>query len=96
MPINRTLAAQINRMAIKDQTMRRTAEKTMHFDRNLDIVHAEKLKEIVKAHGWPTIPLVGKKASRNAWLLVQHANHDLGFQKKCLARMEQMVNQDKR
>ena len=96
MPINRTLAAQINRMTAKDQTMRRTAENTMRFDRDLDIAHTKKLTEIVKVHGWPTIPLVGKKASRNAWLLIQHANHDLGFQKKCLARMEQTVKQDKR
>jgi len=28
--------------------------------------------------------LVGKKASQGAWLIAQHADHDLKFQKKCL------------
>jgi hypothetical protein len=28
--------------------------------------------------------LVGERASRAAWLLVQHADQDVGFQKRCL------------
>src|SRR5260370_27596485 len=31
---------------------------------------------------------VGKYASESAWLLVQHADHDLAFQKMCLDLMK--------
>jgi len=46
------------------------------------------MKEIVKKFGWPTIQLVGKRASSLAWLLVQHADYDLKFQKHCLRLMK--------
>lgn len=42
------------------------------------------MKKIVKKHGWPGISLVGKKASVGAWLLAQHADRDLRFQKNVL------------
>jgi len=45
------------------------------------------MKKIVRELGWPTIQKVGKKASYNAWLLVQHADQNLKFQEKCLSLM---------
>lgn len=46
--------------------------------------NTKKLKEIIKTYGWPTISLVGKDGAKNAWLLVQHSDDDLPFQKRCL------------
>lgn len=54
--------------------------------------HAEALKDIIAEHGWPTISLVGEKASQAAWLLAQHADHDVPFQKKCLQLITQAVD----
>jgi hypothetical protein len=52
------------------------------------------LKSIVLRYGWPTVSLVGKLASRNAWLIVQHADHDIGFQRKCLKLMENIFKEN--
>lgn len=49
------------------------------------------LKREVAAHGWPTIAMVGKTASDNAWLLVQHADDDPIFQYDMLRLMEQLA-----
>ncbi|MBI5405700.1 hypothetical protein HY972_01520 [Candidatus Kaiserbacteria bacterium] len=38
---------------------------------------------------WPTVSKVGKETSHNAWLLVQHAYHQVDFQEQCLALMKQ-------
>jgi len=46
------------------------------------------MKELIAEHGWPTKSMVGGDGTRSAWLLVQHADHDLPFQRKCLALME--------
>jgi hypothetical protein len=49
------------------------------------------LKDLVAEKGWPTITAVGPRASGNAWLLVQHADHDPAFQLKALRLMEPLV-----
>ena len=86
--MNKNLAKIINKMAIIDQRMRRKAMKTGIWDKRIDRKHTLKMKEIIKRYGWPTINLVGKKANKNAWLLVQHADHDIRFQKRCLKLMK--------
>lgn len=46
------------------------------------------LKALVADRGWPGTSLVGPTSSQGAWLLVQHADADLAFQKDCLERMK--------
>ena len=50
-------------------------------------INTEKIKEIVARYGWPTISLVGAKGSKSVWLIVQHSDDNLRFQKKCLRLM---------
>lgn len=57
----------------------------------LDARTTARMKEIVATHGWPGKRLVGEDAAHMAWLLVQHADADLAFQKRCLALLEQAV-----
>jgi len=57
-------------------------------DDQLDFKHTEQMKKIVEVIGWPTISRVGEEISEQAWLLVQHADHDVEFQKKCLELMK--------
>jgi hypothetical protein len=48
------------------------------------------LMHVVDEHGWPTITMVGKDGANAAWLLVQHADHNVKFQRKCLDLMTKL------
>src|ERR1017187_4167812 len=86
---NTKLATRLLAMAKTDQDMREKSAKDMSlWDESIDKKHTARLKSIIKEYGWPTITLVGERASRAAWLLVQHADHDRGFQKDCLKIMK--------
>ena len=49
------------------------------------------LKELLKIYPWFTISEFGWEADKNAWLLVQHADHDSPFQRQVLAILEPLV-----
>jgi hypothetical protein len=55
-----------------------------------DVVSTARMHEIVATHGWPGTKLVGADGAHDAWLLVQHADQDVAFQKQCLALMQAM------
>lgn len=57
----------------------------------IDKKSTARLKEIVAKSGWPGVRLVGEDGAKGAWLLVQHADRDPAFQKKCLALLEKAV-----
>ena len=39
--------------------------------------HTARLIEILEAHGWPAVSEVGEEAAGGAFLLLQHAHHDV-------------------
>jgi hypothetical protein len=49
------------------------------------------LKGAIDKHGWPGNSLVGEEGAHNAWLLVQHADRDRPFQKRCLELLKGAV-----
>ncbi len=51
------------------------------------------MRSLVTRHGWPTVAKVGEKGAGNAWLLVQHADHDVDFQEQCLELLRAAVAQ---
>jgi len=53
--------------------------------------HCDEMKKIITKYGWPTISKVGELASNEAWLLVQHCDHDIKFQKSCLKILKKEV-----
>lgn len=53
----------------------------------VDRSNLERLRSILPAGGWFRISVVGEDTARDAWLLVQHADRDVAFQKEMLARM---------
>ncbi len=57
----------------------------------IDHENTERMKQIVKQHGWPGKSLVGTDGAGAAWLLVQHADHDRAFQKQCRDLISQAV-----
>jgi len=50
----------------------------------IDVRNTAWMKEVVDKHGWPGKSLVGEDGALKAWLLVQHADLDRAFQKRCL------------
>ena len=84
-------------MVTADQEARDTLMKSDFKDQKalaqmtaLDKEHTARLKAVVAAHGWPGKSLVGEKAAHAAWLLVQHADADPAFQRRCLHLMERL------
>jgi len=61
---------------LNDPVLKRGAE--------IDQRNTARMKEIVDRYGWPGYALVGKDGAAAAWLLVQHADRDPAFQKRCL------------
>jgi hypothetical protein len=57
----------------------------------VDAANTARLAEIVNADGWPTRSLVGDDGAHAAWLLAQHADHDLGLQRRFLDLMRAAV-----
>ena len=55
-----------------------------------DKANTEWLEKQIELHGWLGKSLVGKEAAHHAWLLVQHADRNPKFQKKCLRLMNEM------
>ena len=52
------------------------------------------LGELVDKHGWPTHSQAGEDGAHTAWLLVQHADADVKFQRKCLGLMAKLPKED--
>jgi hypothetical protein len=52
---------------------------------SVDRANTARLKEIIGDRGWPRGDEVGSEAARAAFLIVQHATHDLTFQKEYLS-----------
>jgi hypothetical protein len=52
--------------------------------------HVQTLKHILSDYEWITISEFDQKADRNAWLLVQHADNDVDFQKEILQKLERL------
>ena len=54
----------------------------------VDHRNTARMKEIVEKHGWPTRSMVADDGARCASLLVQHGDHAVVFQSKCLKLMQ--------
>lgn len=53
-----------------------------------DTRHTAELKLLLEKHGWPRRDAYPPRADDDAWILVQHADRDLPFQKRVLAMLE--------
>jgi len=89
------IAKKIIQMAKEDQAMHFIAQKDKSkWNPDIDNKNTQILKEIVADIGWLTISRVGSKVSNKAWLLIQHADEDLDFQKECLKLMKDKANNE--
>lgn len=103
-PVNRCtidqIRAELEEMFDIDQELvtlaynpQQASRRTVSAIRSIDRVHCDRLKEIVEHIGWPTRELVGLKATQGAYMVIQHAGHDIEFQNRCLAMMVDLVEQ---
>lgn len=60
---------------------------------DIDKFNTELLKIYIKEWGWFKISIFDKKTEQNAWLLVQHADHDLSFQKNVIVILEKLLKE---
>jgi hypothetical protein len=60
----------------------------------IDAENTKWLKRVVREHGWPTYSLVGEDGGGAAWLLVQHADADVKFQRRCLDLMQELPKEE--
>lgn len=63
-------------------------DKQIHVTDSLNLLEA---KSIGERHGWPKYSQVGKDGAHNFWLLVQHADADILFQKRALHSLEKLL-----
>jgi hypothetical protein len=62
--------------------------------RTADKENTSWLKQVVENRGWPTRTLVGQDGASAAWLLVQHADAEPKFQRKCLDLMAKLPREE--
>ncbi|EJG02696.1 DUF6624 domain-containing protein [Flavobacterium sp. F52] len=93
------LRKQINAMGIEDQKVRYSKIQTSDPEKlnalqqkinELDYKNLSTAKEILRSNGWPKISQIGKDGAHNFWLIVQHSDQDILFQKKALEEIEKL------
>ncbi|NLR78259.1 DUF6624 domain-containing protein [Chitinophaga eiseniae] len=93
----------INQMVLNDQFLRRKRvlekqpQQIALIDRQIqacDSTNLLKTQQIIRRYGWPLIRDIGKDGQNNLWLLVQHADQYIPFQKKALSLMEKFKGTD--
>ena len=95
---NVALQQELLEMERKDQALRmrffaikNISQKDWEKIFEVDVIHGLRLKEIIKHYGWPGVSDVGLKGTSAMWLLVQHQDHNVDFQKTCLSLLKQAV-----
>jgi hypothetical protein len=62
------------------------------FVKPIDLKTFTTFKKDVEEFGWPGFQLVGEEGADCTWLLVQHCDQDIEFQKQCLILLEKAVS----
>jgi hypothetical protein len=68
----------------EDQRIRLAANPDHEEWMRIDADNTAYMKTVLDKHGWPGKSMVGEDGALSAFLLVQHADADPAFQKKCL------------
>jgi hypothetical protein len=71
--------------------LNRLAHAEAYEQLKLEHARSARMAEIIAATGWPGYSQVGEDGSSAAWLLVQHADHDVELQERALMLLEQAV-----
>ncbi len=101
-PTQPGLSAELKEMAARDQKARMgwignpaDAAKTAAVT-SIDATNLARLKPIIAKFGFPTLAMVGREGVQAAWLLTQHADTDVAFQKHVLTLIQARASDDVR
>lgn len=75
----------------EDQRIRMAANPDMEEWTKIDTENTAWMKTVIEKHGWPGKSMVGEDGALAAFLMVQHADRDPEFQRKCLPLLEKAV-----
>jgi hypothetical protein len=93
--VNEPLRAELLALAEADQDFRRRRRRLtqdrVRAELEREHARAARAAELVSAHGWPGRSLVGDDGAQAAWLLIQHADHDVELQERCLRLLADAV-----
>lgn len=87
------IARLLARMVEVDQGFRKLP-RDQHVDRDVYGLNTRTIKAWLANIDWFTISAFGRDADHAAWLLVQHADHDVAFQRDVLARLTKLVDKN--
>ncbi len=87
---------QLKQMHDVDQYLRTNIIQSSELDlwpliTRQDAINTTILKKILAKHFWPKISVFGQKCDSYAWLIAQHADHDILFQHQVLFVLNQMT-----
>ena len=89
---NRNLAFRIQQMAHVDQRARMLCVPGEHLENlvvyAIDQIHHTHILEIIGQYGYPMRVMIGKRALRAFWILVQHQDLARDLQAQCLERCD--------
>lgn len=72
-----------------DSSSGETKEKLLVEQQRIIESNTIRVKELLQQYGFPGHDVADEQTTANLWLLVQHADHDVQFQKEVLALFEQ-------
>ncbi|SHH35878.1 hypothetical protein SAMN05421866_2706 [Chryseobacterium oranimense] len=97
--MNEAFAKELMNLAEKDLSVREKLNSegklANSYHPEMELVHrqnAERLRNIIKEIGYPTILKVGEKGSDAAWLIIQHSIGEPEFMKSCYKMMIENKN----
>ena len=91
-PTDPELRVQLLEMMELDQEVRRAGDGERMLE--VDARHAAQIRDMLEERAWPGISEVGRDGAQAAWLLVQHADHDIELQKKVLDILYEYLEED--
>lgn len=96
-PLNQALTDSLSKWAVLDQTAAGVPdahlkamppERLQQYKDSVFTLNEKRLKSVMKQYGFPGYDLVGKKGSNDFWLMVQHCDKDVTFQRYILKAMK--------
>jgi hypothetical protein len=87
-------ADQKYRVLFAGLTNQKQIDSLSRIQKKIDISNQKWLRREIRKNGWLTISKVGKEGEHITWLIVQHSDNNLAFQKKCLKKMMLLIDKN--
>lgn len=82
----------IDQHVLNKTTLSSKSKEVEAFISEIFKTNTSELKDILKVYGWLNISKFGSKTDNEAWLIVQHSDHDPEFQASMAFLLENLAN----